>query len=343
MTDSNISNRVAQFLSDQDPQMAGCEITDYMTVPGGISRITAGFEVHHENGSEKLVLRADPPAGTAIIETDRATEWSLLRYLNVETSIPVPRARYFDADGSQLGSPAIISEFIEGPSLTSVARAGTEERRRELSVLVVELAACVANTSIEGLPPQLGRPNSWDEYMDTQIAQWAETERLSNGSDPYMRYVGAWLDANRPAPAPLMLVHGDFQTPNILMPAEDEVSLIDWELTHIGDPREDLGWFRLVSMLTPPDVMGPDGEAFCARYRELTGLTAQVINPAVISYFTVMSSLRVFAGILGGATAMDEGQASSTAIAYTALIQSSVHRVWENIITGLGTKMDSGA
>ena len=37
-------------------------------------------------------------------------------------------------------------------------------------------------------------------------------------------------------------MHGDFRLGNIIVNAEGLQSIIDWELAHIGNPLQDLGW-----------------------------------------------------------------------------------------------------
>jgi aminoglycoside phosphotransferase (APT) family kinase protein len=52
----------------------------------------------------------------------------------------------------------------------------------------------------------------------------------------------AWLKervADRPATT---LVHGDFRSGNFLVAPEGLVAVLDWELAHLGDGHEDLGW-----------------------------------------------------------------------------------------------------
>ena len=40
-----------------------------------------------------------------------------------------------------------------------------------------------------------------------------------------------------------VLVHGDFKAGNILLDEDDQVVLLlDWELAHLGDPLDDIGW-----------------------------------------------------------------------------------------------------
>jgi aminoglycoside phosphotransferase (APT) family kinase protein len=41
-----------------------------------------------------------------------------------------------------------------------------------------------------------------------------------------------------------VVVHGDFRSGNgIVAPERGLRAVIDWELSHLGDPLEDLGWF----------------------------------------------------------------------------------------------------
>ncbi|HEU5110693.1 MAG TPA: phosphotransferase, partial [Micromonosporaceae bacterium] len=51
-----------------------------------------------------------------------------------------------------------------------------------------------------------------------------------------------WLRERMPPPAPLRLVHGDFRTGNFLVGEDGLVAVLDWELAHLGDPTEDIGW-----------------------------------------------------------------------------------------------------
>ena len=42
------------------------------------------------------------------------------------------------------------------------------------------------------------------------------------------------------------LVHGDFRLGNIIVSEKGLASIIDWELAHIGNPLQDLGWICVV-------------------------------------------------------------------------------------------------
>jgi aminoglycoside phosphotransferase (APT) family kinase protein len=57
-----------------------------------------------------------------------------------------------------------------------------------------------------------------------------------------------WLEARIPSPArPTSLVHGDFRNGNFIVGAEGIRAVLDWELAHLGDPLEDLGWLCVKS------------------------------------------------------------------------------------------------
>jgi aminoglycoside phosphotransferase (APT) family kinase protein len=131
-----------------------------------------------------------------------------------------------------------------------------------------------------------------------------------------MRYVGAWLDANRPPPMGLVLCHGDFQASNILVDPGGDFQVIDWEYAHVGDPREDLGWYVLYSKSSPPSLYDPDPEAFLARYRERTGTDELRVNQATVGYFAVVAAARVFGQMMQAFSHMYEGSSASLMTAY---------------------------
>jgi aminoglycoside phosphotransferase (APT) family kinase protein len=59
---------------------------------------------------------------------------------------------------------------------------------------------------------------------------------------PVFEIAFRWLDAHRPAHARQTLVHGDFRLGNVLVGSQGLAAVLDWELAHVGDPMEDLGW-----------------------------------------------------------------------------------------------------
>ena len=122
-------------------------------------------------------------------------------------------------------------------------------------------------------------------------------------------------------------MHGDFQIANVLLGAENDV-IVDWELAHIGDPREDLGWCMMASVTQPPDIIGADQDAFYRRYRELTGYTEEQANPATTDYFLLLASSTVFVSVLEQLAALNDGETTGIAVAYMSPAVSGMHDVF---------------
>ena len=57
-----------------------------------------------------------------------------------------------------------------------------------------------------------------------------------------------WLDEHVAArPDTPALVHGDFRNGNFIVGPDGIRAVLDWELAHLGDPIEDLGWLCVKS------------------------------------------------------------------------------------------------
>src|SRR5438477_354725 len=59
---------------------------------------------------------------------------------------------------------------------------------------------------------------------------------------PLLRLTARWLEARAPELHRPALVHGDFRIGNVMFDERGLTAVLDWELGHIGDPAEDLGW-----------------------------------------------------------------------------------------------------
>lgn len=101
-----------------------------------------------------------------------------------------------------------------------------------------------------------------------------------------------WLRERLPPARPLALVHGDFRTGNLLVGDDGLVAVLDWELVHLGDPLEDLGWFCVPAWRFGSDL--PAGgfgsrEALIAAYERESGTR---VDPAEVHFWEVFGTLR---------------------------------------------------
>lgn len=329
---------LGEFVARHQPGWRNVRISSYEVMTGGYSRLLAKAVIDHDEGSEVIVLRGDPPPDRILIHTDREQEWDLVRVLN-RHEIRTPQARYFDPTGEHLGTKALIIDFSHSTSfLPYVAGGGS------LTGLPARLAEALASyhaIPTEELPAQLERPGGWDEYLTRRIDEWRRTADAHVEDLPVLRYMAGWLDTHRPAPVPLTLMHGDFQSANLMLDDDGHFEILDWELASIGDPREDMGYFKAVAQIAPPDLLDDAGcEEMCARYRELTGLNELQVNPAVVAYFLILGVIGTVRRLLEGAADYSRGTNRLMASVFNMNSVQFGHSVWLPTSDALGPVMD---
>jgi aminoglycoside phosphotransferase (APT) family kinase protein len=85
----------------------------------------------------------------------------------------------------------------------------------------------------------LGAPQSPQQLVEAQLSM------LDTLGEPHPVFELAlrWLRSRAGASRVATLVHGDFRVGNVIVGPEGLRAVLDWELAHVGDPAEDLGWF----------------------------------------------------------------------------------------------------
>ena len=328
MTDTTEqTSRLEVFFRKRSDDPDSVKVTGYEPITGGYSRAMARVWVSDASGDRAYVVRSDPPPGQSILDTDRTEEWALLNVLQESGHIPMPAPRWFDPTGEELGSPSIVVDMLDAPSLVSHSRQCDESEHEGFAMRFSALAAQVHTFDTSTLPDHIEVPESWDSYIDSRIQKWVDAEQANVWRNSMMRLIAAWLSANKPPPVPLTFVHGDFQIANVLVGKDGSFSLIDWELAHIGDPREDIGWAALASVTQPPDLIAPGGDDFYRQYRELTGLSEEQVNPTITDYFIVLAAVSVFVPVIEQLAFVARGETTAMMVAYMSNAVAGMHEV----------------
>ncbi|MBI2158714.1 MAG: phosphotransferase family protein, partial [Candidatus Rokubacteria bacterium] len=219
---------------------AGVSITGFSALPGGTNRHAWALDVQAASGAlagtHRLIYllgRGGAPIGSRL---GREDEFRLLAAMHA-AGVRVPRPYWRLGEG-------LILERVEGEVVASRLRrdpAFEAVRPRLLEQLGAELARihAVATDAVPGLPgPPAGR--------GTAESQLDEIERELSGSGephPALELALRWLRRRVPVPGRLVVVHGDYRVGNAVVdPAHGLRAVLDWELAHLGDPGEDLGW-----------------------------------------------------------------------------------------------------
>jgi aminoglycoside phosphotransferase (APT) family kinase protein len=206
-------------------------VTDVARLSGGASRETFAFAAD----GRPLVLQRQRVAGLR----DFRTESSLLRAARA-AGVPVAEVLVTDADATAeqreaIGSAFMVVERLEGETiarkiLRDDAFAGA---RPALAAQCGDALARIHSIPVDAVPGLV---------ESDPLDQWRAAHDQLGIPSAAFELGFRWLEANRPATSATTVVHGDFRLGNLIVDAGGLRAVIDWELGHLGDPMEDLGW-----------------------------------------------------------------------------------------------------
>jgi len=264
-------------------------VTGAVRLSGGASQETWSFDIVHPEGNIAAILRR-APAGYGAAPTRAAglnAEAALMRRA-YDAGLPSPRVLHVLQPQDNLGTGFVMAR-VEGET---IPRKILRDEKFALArpKLARQLGGILAG--IHGLAlaqlPELRRMTAAKEI--------AELERDYRGFDwprPVFELALRWLRDHDPGPSDeVTLVHGDFRHGNLIIGPDGVRAVLDWELAHLGDPMEDLGWvcvnsWRFGEIDKPVGGFGTCEELF-AGY-EAAG---RRVDPARVTFWEVMGTLR---------------------------------------------------
>jgi prepilin-type processing-associated H-X9-DG protein len=274
-------------------------------IPGGFSRETYRFDALVGGTRLPMILRKDPPAAAALLQTSRQVEHELIEAIRANTGVPVTRSYGAEMDASIFGEPAMLLERATGSGLTSALfNDGADvDQADDVMRHLCEAMAELHMTDVSALnssgrlddPRGVGiDASSWDAYMDSTL-QYYLSSYPNVAYDPVAMVLldaALTLRRHKPRPLRLSLVHGDFNPANFLYADGHVTALIDWENSRIGDPREELGWMMVMDGASNTSVLSHprDKGGFLAYYNELTGFG---VTPAELAYFALFGTWNI--------------------------------------------------
>jgi aminoglycoside phosphotransferase (APT) family kinase protein len=214
-------------------------VTAAAKLSGGASQETWTFDIVHPDGNIGAILRRAPEGyGAAPSRAVGLENEAILMRLAFEAGVPSPRVLHVLRPEDDLGT-GFIMQRVEGETIArKILR--DEQFTTARPLLARQLGAIAAG--IHGLPraklPVLREMSSTREISDLE-----NEYRSFNWPRPVFELALRWLRDHDPGPsAEVTLVHGDFRHGNLIIGADGVRAVLDWELAHLGDPMEDLGW-----------------------------------------------------------------------------------------------------
>jgi aminoglycoside phosphotransferase (APT) family kinase protein len=260
---------------------SGTEIEDLLTLTGGASRTTWAFDAITGGQRRSLILRIGPPDDVhAGMELEARAQAAA-----AAAGAPVPHVLVADDFVGPLGNPFLICDAIGGETIVRrIQRQLDDAGRARLLRQCAEALAAIhrADTDLPGLS------------LEDQLAEWREQLDAMADTTATFEWAFRWLDANRPAPSPSHLVHGDFRMGNLIVDGSGLAAVLDWELVHVGEVYEDLAWFciRAWRFGAPLDLAaGGLGsvEDFLHAYEKAAGAT---VDRTAFHWWLVLATLR---------------------------------------------------
>jgi aminoglycoside phosphotransferase (APT) family kinase protein len=236
---SGESSEGAQALAARLAEVLGEPLTEGVRqLSSGASRATFAFATA-AHGRLVLQMQRDPARAE-----ERPGQAELLAAAARE-SVPVPRVIAHGGDDAVLGASWIVMEEVRGTTdpAAILAGEGVPAPAELIESIAAALAAVHRVPADEGLAPRVDDPLAQLRAVHDRLGQPHPTFELAFRA----------LGRDRP-PARRTLVHGDFRVGNLMVAPGGVSAVLDWELAHLGDPLEDLGWLCVPAWrFTRPD------------------------------------------------------------------------------------------
>ena len=185
---------------------------------------------------DELIVRRTLSQEKSVMAIPKILEAKIQKVVK-KNGAPVPEILFEFSEGKEIGE-GYVMEAIQGETIPR-------------KILRDEKFS----TAREKLPFEIGK--SLANIHQTKLADLTDLDKV-NFSDSLEKLFQVYLSFNQPQPVfdlafkwleaqeltdyGDVLVHGDFRFGNFIISEENLESIIDWELAHIGNPMEDLGW-----------------------------------------------------------------------------------------------------
>lgn len=266
---------------------APVRVATLASLSGGASAETAALDViDAAGGTHALILRRDAGKGGGFNPGVGKQEEALTQRAAGATGVPVAEVLAHFRQHPELGNGYLMRR-LDGETLPR--KLLREERYAAARTrLLPDCAQALA--AIHRVPPDT-LPALPELPPERQLLQIESLHRAFNQAVPTFEVALRWLRAHLPPARPLALVHGDFRTGNLLVDERGLVAVLDWELVHLGDPLEDLGWLCTPAWRFGGDECGgfASRQALCDAYAKASGTA---VTPAEVRYWEVFGTLR---------------------------------------------------
>ncbi|MCA3255023.1 MAG: phosphotransferase family protein, partial [Alphaproteobacteria bacterium] len=246
----------------------GLAVTRVTALSGGAASMTYAVEATLGEAAWPLILQCSPARETML---PRAGQAELIRLagahgLRVPEVVLVLTPEDGLGDGfvtRRIEGEALAPKWLRLPEFAGARAAMTADCAAALARLH---AIPVGDPAAAALPPQ---------PLSRAVEDYFALYRAYDVDRPVLDLAFAVLRERLGDDPPPAIVHGDFRSGNLLVNADGLAAVLDWELAHLGDRHEDIGWlctnaWRFGEWRKPVGGFG-DREAFYDAYEAAGG------------------------------------------------------------------------
>ncbi len=264
------------------------KVENLTPLSGGASAETWLFDVVTGSEKQELILRSsstdDVAFGAGITKSTEAA----LQEIAYQAGVPVAKVIYKLNPHDGLGNGYVMERHQGETIARKILRDDLFSKAREIMAAQCgEILATIHAIDITKLP-QLP-----DQRAEPQLKQMKALYESFGEPVPVFNLACQWLAAHLPKEQAPRLVHGDFRNGNFIVNENGIKTVLDWELSHTGDPMEDLGWlcvnsWRFGEIDKPVGGFGQREDLFAA-YEKASG---HRVNADTVKFWEVFGTFK---------------------------------------------------
>ncbi len=238
---NNITSALEAALRPVLPGFVG--LTGLTRLSGGASQETWSLDAECGAGIVPLILRRTPggaprAAGETSTSVPLETE-AIAIEASRAAGVAAPRVRYVLKESDGIGEGYVMDRLPGETIARKILRdkefdAVRPDLARQCGETLARIHAVELTAALRQVLPVTDGP--------TQLRRYRDTYDVYDYPHPVFEMAFKWLEPRMSGARRQTLVHGDFRHGNLLISPKGVEAALDWELVHIGDPLEDIGW-----------------------------------------------------------------------------------------------------
>ena len=185
---------------------------------------------------DELIVRRTLSQEKSVMAISKILEAKIQKVVK-KNGAPVPAIIFEFSEGEEIGE-GYVMEAIPGETIPRKILRDKKfaSAREKLPFEIGKSLAKIHQTQLDDL-------KALDQVtFSDSLGKLFQIYLSFNQPQPVFDLAFKWLEAQKLTEYGDVLVHGDFRFGNFIISEENLESIIDWELAHIGNPMEDLGW-----------------------------------------------------------------------------------------------------